>query len=229
MNPDAQETCNAIDDDCDGLTDDDDPPVTGRTVFYVDDNGDGVGGGDHFPYCVRPAGYVDTSGDCDNSDPAVYPGATELCGTAADDNCNRMISDCRMTVDESDLVLLAPVGAAAFVPWRVGVGDLNADGVPDLVASAFGDDDSVSVVFGPKSGEHSVDEADLCFSGSSLSLDLELAVGDADGDGEDDLLLGADSEDVAYLFLGPTTSGADVTAPDATLSERSAIPRRPSR
>ena len=198
-------------DDCD----DSDPAVGGATYLAFDGDGDGYGGVLALR-CELP-GWVSAYDDCDDGDATIHPGAREVCGNAVDENCNGNLDDCRIAVDESDLVLLGPAGASAFAPWRVGTGDLNGDGVADLVASAFGDDDGVSVVFGPESGEHSADDADLYFSGSSLSLDMELAVGDADGDGQDDLLLGATGGDVAYLFLGPTTSGVDVTAPHATL------------
>ncbi|MEE2750613.1 MAG: putative metal-binding motif-containing protein, partial [Myxococcota bacterium] len=39
----AIETCNGIDDDCDGLTDSDDPDVTGTSTYYGDADGDGYG------------------------------------------------------------------------------------------------------------------------------------------------------------------------------------------
>nr|MCU0225588.1 MopE-related protein [Acidobacteriota bacterium] len=59
VRPDASETCNAVDDDCDGWVDE-------------DDDADG---------------YAACAGDCDNADPRVFPGAPERCN-AADDDCD---------------------------------------------------------------------------------------------------------------------------------------------
>ncbi|MFT4976292.1 MAG: hypothetical protein ACI8S6_002188, partial [Myxococcota bacterium] len=61
IRPDAAEICNSIDDDCDGLTDDDDDSVdtsTGST-FYADDDADTFGDPkDSTMACTQPAGHV---------------------------------------------------------------------------------------------------------------------------------------------------------------------------
>ena len=38
--------------------------------------------------CLQPDGSVDTPGDCDDADPAVNPGATEVCDDAIDNDCD---------------------------------------------------------------------------------------------------------------------------------------------
>ncbi len=69
IHPDAAESCNVIDDDCDGLTDDDDPGIHGRDFFYFDGDGDGLGDvGTAILVCFAPADHVDTYGDCDDTD-----------------------------------------------------------------------------------------------------------------------------------------------------------------
>ena len=90
--PGATETCNGIDDDCDGQTDE---GVT--TTFYQDADGDGYGNATvTIQTCAAPAGYVDNNTDC-NDDPAsggagINPAATETCN-GFDDDCDGLIDE----------------------------------------------------------------------------------------------------------------------------------------
>jgi len=80
-----REICNGRDDDCDGQTDED--PVDGD-VFCLDSDDDGVGDDlEWLVACAAPPSYLPTCGDCDDEDPAVYPGAEEQCN-AVDDDCS---------------------------------------------------------------------------------------------------------------------------------------------
>ena len=93
VNPLASETCNEIDDDCDGLVDDDDDSVSGRDMWYDDDDGDGYGdAGEYQPGCQQPTGYVADATDCDDGDDAVNPAADELCNLT-DDDCDGLVDD----------------------------------------------------------------------------------------------------------------------------------------
>jgi len=97
INPDATESCNGIDDDCDGLTDDQDEAVTGTTSWYSDADGDGWGDEDDAQdRCEQPSGTSGTPGDCDDGDPAVNPSATET--------CNGIDDDCDGNADERDAI-----------------------------------------------------------------------------------------------------------------------------
>jgi large repetitive protein len=95
IHPGATEVCDGDDNDCDGLTDDDDGGVVGTSTWYRDQDGDSYGdSGRSTSACTAPSGYVADSSDCDDNDASAYPGAAELCdGT---DN------DCDGTTDESD-------------------------------------------------------------------------------------------------------------------------------
>ncbi|MEN9949187.1 MAG: hypothetical protein RL106_2010, partial [Bacteroidota bacterium] len=83
VNPGATETCNSIDDDCDGSTDE-----GVQTTFYADADSDTYGDlATTTSACTAPAGYVSNSTDCNDASAAVNPGATETCNSI-DDNCS---------------------------------------------------------------------------------------------------------------------------------------------
>lgn len=73
-NPDGVEACGGGDEDCDGLVDETDPDVTGMLQLYVDGDGDGYGGDETAEACAAGEGLATERGDCDDADPARYPG-----------------------------------------------------------------------------------------------------------------------------------------------------------
>ena len=88
VSPAAIETCNFIDDDCDGETDEND--ASDAPTWYTDLDGDGYGDGSESQLaCVAPAGTVADSTDCDDADAAFHPDADESdCTDPMDYNCD---------------------------------------------------------------------------------------------------------------------------------------------
>ncbi len=87
-NPAAQEQCDSIDHNCSGEPDETEP------TWFVDDDGDGFGeiGGITQTGCAQPTGYAPNERDCDDSDAAVKPGASEVCD-GADNDCDGLTDD----------------------------------------------------------------------------------------------------------------------------------------
>ena len=90
IHPGAMEICNGRDDNCNGTIDE---GVT-ATTLYEDHDGDGYGrpGGASVTACPPPHGYGAGMGDCDDTNPAVHPGAVEICDLL-DNNCNGRIDE----------------------------------------------------------------------------------------------------------------------------------------
>ena len=93
ISPGAEETCNGVDDDCDGFEDEN----TDKGVWFADVDGDGFGDPDSATEaCDGTGGYVSNSLDCDDSLAEVKPGAEEI--------CDGIDNDCDARIDEADAV-----------------------------------------------------------------------------------------------------------------------------
>ena len=88
-NPAATEICNTIDDNCDGQIDE-----GVQNTYYVDMDGDGYGSMNFWSIqaCTAPLGFALSSNDCADNNPAINPGATEVCNTI-DENCDGQINE----------------------------------------------------------------------------------------------------------------------------------------
>ena len=84
INPDALDTCDEIDNDCDDETDED-PEFT----WYIDNDADGYGADDVEVAACEPPDetYVDQGGDCNDEAGDINPDADEICD-GVDNNCS---------------------------------------------------------------------------------------------------------------------------------------------
>ncbi len=198
INPAATEVCNGIDDDCDGMTDDDDPGITGTTTWYLDYDADGYGSTRlSADACTQPSGYVASDTDCDDGDASSHPGATEICDGA--DN------DCDGTADEDDAIDAST--------WY-------ADGDGD----AYGDASTTALACTQPTG-HVADATDCDDSDSSINPGAtEICDGvddDCDGSTDEDDASDAgtwyaDTDSDGYGDAGSTTTSCSVPSGHVT-------------
>ena len=230
VHPAAEERCNELDDDCDGLLDEADDDLQGGFLVWEDADGDGYGDDEEGPQrlCEVPTGWVGTAGDCDDAEPAVHPGADEV--------CNGVDDDCDGNTDGDALDL----GTWYTDADGDGFGDdatvrTSCEAASDEVAEGGDCDDGLAAVHpeatevcgdgldndcdgaargcGP-AGLLTEDDVDLVLWGDSGDQDghASLAMPDWDGDGYDELFIGSPKHDGVewgvgriWRLTGPTT------------------------
>ena len=87
IHPDAAEACNEIDDNCDGVTDDD---AVDEPIWYQDLDADGYGDDAvTMTACGEPTGWAAVAGDCNDHNDTRHPSADEsACDSDIDLNCD---------------------------------------------------------------------------------------------------------------------------------------------
>lgn len=89
--PGASETCNGVDDNCNGTTDE-----GVLQPFYPDLDEDGFGNAaaanNPLVACTPPSGYVANAEDCQDNDPSINPLAMDICNNI-DDNCDGLVDN----------------------------------------------------------------------------------------------------------------------------------------
>jgi len=96
--------------------------------------------------------------------------------------------------------------ASQMLGRAIAAGDLDGDGLGDIVVSAAYSDGYNYLFHGPVAGTFSANSADATLTGTGNAA-YPAVVGDTDGDGLDDLLIGAPGMSGGYLVLGPVAAG----------------------
>jgi len=183
VHPGADELCNDIDDDCDSDIDED----VGFT-FYADADGDGYGDPDSVTVaCEAPADHVDDASDCEDGDPEVHPGATEVCDEV-DNDCNEVVDEGVTTTFYIDLDNDGWGGFSATT---------EACSEPEGYAAELGDCDDGEAAVNPDATEicnEIDDDCDTDIDDEDANVDVSTGATfylDDDGDGYGDAATGA--------------------------------------
>jgi len=205
----SDEICDGVDNDCDGAVDAEDDDLVDGETYFADADGDSYGDRDNpVVSCDLPGDGLATSpADCDDDDPAVYPGAEEIWYDGVDQDCDTQ-SDYDQDGDGYDSAADGdgtdcdddPLTGGEVYPGAPEICDgvdNDCDAGTPADAGCLGPDDAYATLLGD-------DSADV--GGSSVAL-----LDDLDGDGAAEVVVGApgrgSSEGGVYLLRGDGLSG----------------------
>ena len=208
IKPGSDELCNGVDDDCDGLIDED---AIDQHNFYADVDGDGFGDiNDSVFACQAIGGWVDNSDDCNDNDPEINPDSIEMCN-GVDDNCNAQTDE---QASNPSVYYLDQDGD--------GYGDINQPylscpsfvaGEPEApigYASLSGDCNDQEVLIHPAADEWCTPNTDENCDGHTTlgAVDYSTYLADTDGDsfGNQNYQLEVCIQPIGYVLFVDSTS-----------------------
>lgn len=229
INPDATERCDPTDtdEDCNGLSDLDDPGAE-LVPYHFDADEDGYGDPEVTEYaCDPPAGFLFDGTDCDDNRADINPAATEFCDEAdTDEDCDGLADDADDNVNTAGLDPVYPdedgdgygAGSAYFL--------CDPDGLVNLDGDCDDDEEQVNPGQGETCGDGLDNNCDGDDNGCTLEGTFALSDGsavirgeaddhlaesawrggDLTGDGIPDLVIGSTemgSYGEARVFAGP--------------------------
>ncbi len=178
INPDAEEICDEVDNDCDGDIDNDDPDTVLPT-WYLDLDGDGYGS--IFPWedCNQDPNMVDNNDDCDDTNPDVNPGALDIPLDGVDQDCSGSDAETYPDTDGDGFNLLTDCDDSN--PWINPDAKENPfDGLDSDCDGVIGNTDHIDY-YSSLVGD----------SGDYLSFDSAISLADFTQDGIPELIVGA--------------------------------------
>jgi hypothetical protein len=181
--PSADETCNEIDDDCDGDVDEDD--ALDASTWYEDADGDTYGNASSTDVsCTEPRGYVSDDTDCDDTDADVYPGARETLD-GVDEDCDGDIDDAWWVGDGADGAIKISGSTSLMDSGDIVVYGVDAISGADITADdtvigiVAGDEVLILNVHGSDSAYSSVGTYEFgevaSISGTTITLDASVS------------------------------------------------------
>ena len=213
VNPGATETCaTGFDDDCDSDTNDED--ATGCSDWYYDGDFDAHGIAEAQCLCTPEGSYTaGTYDDCDDANYERYPGNTETCATAFDDDCDLDVNDegalaCTTRYYDED-------GDGYGITWST---ECRCTALSPFDATQGGDcnDNPAAGGYSQNPGLENCGLVGTISSGDAVAGIVgaynDFVVGDFNGDGWIDLAIGEPGYDTLYtnpgavfIFYGPLT------------------------